>query len=57
MTVAVNMAAVGRLKNPFRLSSFGDQGVLRHSKAAPHEGENQRKDNDRCREEYNEYSC
>ena len=30
MTVVTNMAAVMRLENPFRLSSFGDQILLRN---------------------------
>jgi hypothetical protein len=32
MTVATNMAAVARLENPFRLSSFGDQVLLRNKR-------------------------
>ena len=53
MTVATNMATVARLGNPSRLSSFGDQ-VLLSSKCA--ERENEHKDYDRCREDYNEQS-
>ena len=32
MTVATNITAVGRLENPRRLSSFGDQVLLRNRK-------------------------
>jgi hypothetical protein len=54
MTVAANIAAVARLENPFRLSGFGDRVLLRN-KGLPEE-ENERKDNDRRKEEYNEQS-
>ena len=52
MIVAMNMASVARLGNPFRLSGFGDQ-VLRNEIA---DGGNEREDNDRGREEDNEHS-
>jgi len=54
MTVATNMAAIARLEKPFRLSSFGDSVLLRRRSFA--QGEDERKDNDRRREEYNEQS-
>ena len=50
----MNMAAVGRLENPRRLSSFGDQGLLIYKRLFG--SRNERKDNDGCREEYNEHS-
>ena len=53
MTVATNMAAVARLGNPFRLSSFQDQGLLRNQLV---EEKNVRKDDDRGREDYDEHS-
>ena len=52
MTVATNIATVARLGNPFRLSSCGNQVLLRNKFA----GDNEHKDNDRCREEDNEHS-
>ena len=54
MTVAPNIAAVRRLENPRRLLRFGDQAVLGNKRLS--EGENEHKDNDRCREEYNKHS-
>ena len=32
MTVAANMAAVARLGNPFRLSSLGDQVLIKNTR-------------------------
>ena len=56
MTVAANMAAVPRLENPRRLSSFGDQVLLRN-KWLVAERENQHKDSEGRKEECNEGSC
>jgi len=49
------MAAVGRLENPFRLSGFGGSGLAK-KETAVRVGENEHKDNDRCREEDSEHS-
>ena len=52
VTVAVNMATVARLENPFRLSSFRASGEISDFGV----GENEQEDNDRCREEDNKDS-
>ena len=54
ITVATNMAPAGQLENPRRLSSLGDQVLLRNE--GFFEGENEHKDNNRCKEEHNEHS-
>jgi len=53
---AANMATIARLENRLRLSSFADQVSLREIRGAA-EGENEHKDNDRCREEYSKHCC
>ena len=51
MTVAMNMAAIGGVENPRRLST-SEGSDLDKKISGLQEGENEHKDNDRCREEY-----
>ena len=53
ITVATGMAIVARLGSPFRLSNLGEQILLRNKFA---EVENECKDSDQRREEYNGHS-